>query len=89
MIAAETLDAAMLDVNIMGGTSLSVALALRERGVPILFATGYGSRPEGWPDGPVVDKPYSSRQISDALTIAMSTSASADDRPNSGKGPGR
>lgn len=71
LIEVESLDAAMLDVNIKGGTSLSVAMALQKRGVPILFATGYGSQPEGWPDGPVVDKPYSARQIGDALAVAM------------------
>ncbi len=71
LVEAERLDAAMLDVNIKGGTSLAVAVALQERGVPILFATGYGSCPHGWPQGSVVDKPYSASQIGDALGLAL------------------
>jgi len=67
LIAAEPLDAAMLDVNIRGGDSLAVATALAQRGVPILFATGYGATPKGWPQGAIIDKPYSARQMEGAF----------------------
>lgn len=37
----ETFDAALLDINIAGTSSVPVARSLRETGVPILFLTGY------------------------------------------------
>jgi len=37
------LDAAILDVNVGGAVVFPVADVLRGRGVPIIFATGYGS----------------------------------------------
>lgn len=36
-------DIAVLDVNLRGESVEPVALALRDRGIPYLFATGYGS----------------------------------------------
>ena len=36
-------DIAILDVNLNGQTSYAVADALAERGLPFVFATGYGS----------------------------------------------
>jgi CheY-like chemotaxis protein len=68
LVAAEPLDAAMLDVNIRGGDSLAVATALARLGVPILFATGYGATPQGWPKGAIIDKPYTARQMEGAFT---------------------
>ena len=41
----EDLDAAVLDVNLFGRPSFPVADVLAGRGVPIVFATGYGSLP--------------------------------------------
>ncbi len=36
-------DIAILDINLAGERSFPVALRLRERGVPFIFATGYGA----------------------------------------------
>ena len=42
-LARETeLDAALLDVNLAGEQSFPVADLLEERGIPFVFATGYG-----------------------------------------------
>jgi len=38
-----SLDAAILDVNVGGAVVYPVADLLRARGVPIIFATGYGA----------------------------------------------
>lgn len=66
---AEALDAAVLDININGGRSYLIADALRRRGVPFVFATGYGE--EGIENGsggmPVLQKPYRQDQIEAAL----------------------
>ena len=42
LAADETLDAAIVDINIRGGKVYPVARALAARGVPFLLASGYG-----------------------------------------------
>jgi len=60
----EVLDAAILDVNLAGERSTPIAEALRARGVPFAFASGYGTAPEGFGDGaPLIEKPYGEREI--------------------------
>lgn len=64
-----TIDAAVLDVNLGGQTSFAVADALRRRGAPVIFATGYGEaglRP-GDAGAPVLRKPYRARDLEAAL----------------------
>lgn len=52
-------DGAVLDVNLGGGeTVFPLAAALRDRGVPFVFATGYGVLPSsGFADAPLILKP--------------------------------
>lgn len=66
------IDAAVLDANLNGESVAPLAAALRARGTPFVFATGYGERgaPEGF-DAPVVRKPYNVHQIVRALAEAM------------------
>lgn len=63
-----TLDAAVLDANLDGLSVAPAAEALRSRGVPFVFATGYADRaaPMGF-DAPIVRKPYNVGQIAAAL----------------------
>ena len=61
---------ALLDVNLGTETSIPVARALTERGVPFAFATGYGDRTayrEAFPDAPILQKPYDVAAMADAL----------------------
>ena len=66
-------DLAMLDVNLAGEDSFAVADLLAERGIPFVFATGYGG------DGirgdhsaaPVLQKPFDSRHLAEALRAAI------------------
>jgi len=61
-------DAAILDINLSGERSDAIAHALAERGVPMVFATGYGTAPEGFgPDTPLLEKPYRLEQLRTAL----------------------
>ena len=63
------MDAAVLDCNLNGLSVGPVAEALAARGVPFLFATGYGENrgaPEGF-DAPIIRKPYDVAQIAAAL----------------------
>ena len=43
LVESEGLDAAILDVDLQGTTSMPVAKVLRERGRPFLFLTGFDS----------------------------------------------
>lgn len=65
-------DAAILDVNIAGEPSLPLAERLREAGVPVIFATGYGAAgvPAEWSGVPVMQKPYSRGDVAAALARA-------------------
>ncbi|KQW70680.1 hypothetical protein ASE17_17550 [Phenylobacterium sp. Root77] len=58
-------DGAVLDVNLGGGeTVFPLAEALRARGVPFVFATGYGVLPsDGYPDTPLIRKPVDQDQL--------------------------
>jgi two-component sensor histidine kinase/CheY-like chemotaxis protein len=63
------LDAAVLDANLNGVSVLPVAEALAARGVPFVFATGYGDSkmaPQGF-GAPVIRKPYDVTQVAAAL----------------------
>ena len=42
--ADEPIDVAILDININGRSSFEIAERLREKGTPVIFASGYGSR---------------------------------------------
>ena len=64
------IDAAVLDANLNGASVLPVAQALAARGVPFVFATGYGddkTLPFGF-DAPVIRKPYDVTQVAAALS---------------------
>lgn len=64
---SETLGAAILDINLAGERSTPIAQTLRARGVPFVFASGYGAVPEGFDDVPLVAKPYREADIDAAL----------------------
>lgn len=69
-IANRPPDFAFLDINLGSSTSFSIAEDLMKRGVPILFATGYGEGsavPDGMGDIPVLRKPYSFASLSMAI----------------------
>ena len=66
------LDAAVLDVNLAGEKVFPIADALSERGVPFVFATGYGRAGLREKDTarPVVQKPYSTQDLTRTLRAA-------------------
>jgi CheY-like chemotaxis protein len=68
------IDAALLDVNLAGQPVFAVADALREKGVPAVFSTGYGDA--GLRDvdrgAPVLQKPFRAGDLARALTEALS-----------------
>lgn len=71
------IDAAILDVNIGGTTVFPAAKILADRGVPLLFATGYGrdGLPFEWQGHAVIVKPYSPQDVERALTPLLASRA--------------
>ena len=69
-IDAHTFDAAMLDMNLNGNKSYPVADALKVRGVPFFFATGYGGydMSEVYRDRSVVMKPFGEEDLNRVFT---------------------
>ncbi len=73
-VAVEPPDAAVLDVNLNGELVFPVAEALRERGVPFVFVTGYGDA-HVWPPhfrhSRRLMKPTHGGDVIEALAAAM------------------
>jgi CheY-like chemotaxis protein len=68
--AAESdIDLAILDLNLSGLSSLPVADVLRSRGIPFMFATGYGSNglTESYRNEVVLGKPYGVSDLQNAI----------------------
>ena len=63
------LDLAVLDYNLGAENSESIAEALKNRGIPFLFATGYGSGLDAarYAKVPIVTKPYGRGEIATAV----------------------
>lgn len=70
------LSCALLDVNVAGTTVFPVAEALKARGVPFVFSTGYGEGglPDEWRGHPTIQKPFTEETVRDALFTAMDIS---------------
>jgi CheY-like chemotaxis protein len=66
-------DVAILDVNLGGTLVFDYARALADKGMPLVFATGYGRHglPQEWQGRPIVQKPYTSGEVAAALAAAV------------------
>lgn len=66
-------DLALLDVNVAGENVEPVADTLARRGIPFIFATGYGEAgvPLKHRDRPVVAKPFRAEQLESAIKKAL------------------
>lgn len=69
----QPIDAAVLDANLNGQSVMPVAQALAERGVPFIFATGYGDTGAALAgfNAPIVRKPYDVGQVAQAVSDLM------------------
>jgi len=68
-LASSHPDVAILDVNIHGERSYPVAESLAARGIPFIFATGYGSalHPPEFKRVPTISKPYRLTEVEQAF----------------------
>jgi len=67
-------DVAILDVNLNGEPISPVVEVLIARGVPFVFATGYGQRgvPEPYRGSPTLQKPFQADALAQALKAVSS-----------------
>jgi DNA-binding response OmpR family regulator len=73
MARDETFDVAVLDVNLANEQSFPVARLLRDRGIPFVFATGYGLRGVGehFLEIMTLQKPFESHQLAEAISSVL------------------
>ena len=66
------IDFAILDVNLGGQQSFPVAEILRRRGIPFVFATGYGANgvSDEFRNELTLQKPYEPRELEQAIKKA-------------------
>ena len=78
LAASEDFDAAVLDVNLRGKRIDPIADVLIARGVPVVFATGYGKAAgTARGDAEAIDKPYTQDRLASALWRAMTAPQAA------------
>jgi CheY-like chemotaxis protein len=68
-----TFDLAILDVHLHGESAFPVAELLKARGIPFVFATGYGERglPEDYREQPVLQKPFAKADLERVLKLVF------------------
>lgn len=73
LVSDSIADLAILDVNLNGEETYPLADSLAARQIPFIFATGYGAsgiKPE-WSGVPVLQKPFQSRELAQAINLAI------------------
>ena len=71
-IGSEPFDLAFLDVSLGNTLSFPIADAATERGIPVLFVTGFGrEHMEELAGASVLQKPYSSAELQQAIVKAL------------------
>jgi hypothetical protein len=80
---------ALLDINLRGEPLYPLAEALRARGVPFLFLTGYESLaiPEAWRGAPRIEKPFEAATLLGALAHLLAGAPLSSDVPASPPAP--
>jgi CheY-like chemotaxis protein len=72
-VRQRTFDVAILDIKLGAEKSFPVAEVLAARGVPFVFATGYGDGQvdDRWRDRQVLQKPFAQDQLAEVLRRAV------------------
>ena len=73
LLSSLVADVVILDVNLDGERTYSLASALASRGISVVFATGYGSEglEEAWRRAPVLQKPFRASELDRAIRQAI------------------
>jgi CheY-like chemotaxis protein len=66
-------DVAVLDVNLNGRQTFDVARCIAQRGIPFVFATGYGAASllADFQGVPILQKPFQQEDLEAALCLAL------------------
>jgi CheY-like chemotaxis protein len=66
-------DFALIDLNLNGARTDEIAAILSERGIPFVFATGYGAAGvvDAWRSAPVLQKPFQIEDLARAIARAL------------------
>lgn len=69
-----TVDLAIVDINLNGQRTDPVVAILSQRGIPFLFASGYGAAgvTAEWAHVPIVQKPFQPDELASAIRRALS-----------------
>lgn len=72
LVAEISFDLAIVDVNLNGEVTYPLATLLKDRGIPFVFSTGYGTSgiKEEWRGVPLIQKPFETRVLADAIAQA-------------------
>lgn len=67
-------DLAIVDINLNGQRTDPVVEVLHARGIPFVFASGYGLAgvSEAWTSAPVLQKPFQPHELASAIRRALS-----------------
>jgi CheY-like chemotaxis protein len=78
LVSVASADLAILDVNLNGEETYPLADSLAARAIPFIFATGYGSSgiKAEWSGVPVLQKPFQSRELAEAINRAVQPQSS-------------
>jgi CheY-like chemotaxis protein len=70
-------DVAILDVNLNGQHTFPIADVVIERGLAVVFSTGYGvaNLPTSRPSAPLLQKPFQQRDLEQGLRAALDVRA--------------
>lgn len=73
LAATGSFDLALLDINLAGEFVFPVARVLRDRRIPFLFSTGYGTPPldEEFRHAPAIGKPFTVDQLKEKLRTLL------------------
>lgn len=73
LLDRQVVDAAVLDLNVAGELVYPVADQLAARGIPFVFATGYGADAltDAYRTRPVLEKPFRLSQLGKALLESL------------------
>jgi CheY-like chemotaxis protein len=79
----ETFDVAILDVTIRGGKVYPVAELLLARGIPFVFASGYGgwALPEALRDRPRLTKPFTVAALEEQIRLLCNAGKAPEHQP--------
>ncbi len=76
LIGNQSIEVAILDLNLDGKDTYAIADALQRNNVPFIFATGYGSAGlrQEYENRPVLQKPFQQKDLETALADALAGS---------------